>query len=123
MQRVREKFDLSCPESAMIIIQGVTSGGKIFRPSDWAERLTGVMSTLTDDNRLSYSPYLKPIARDGVKCVLLSKRLLEEAPCAYAFLLGFARDNDLRVVEADIPRVKADPCRPDERFALGVTVG
>jgi hypothetical protein len=94
--------DASLSESAAIIIQGVTSGGKTFRPSDWAERLSGVMSIVTDDNRLSYSPHLKPIARNGVKCVLLSKKLLEVEPQVYAFLLDFARDNDLRVVEAQM---------------------
>ncbi len=84
-----------------IIIQGVTKSGKTFRPSDWAERLSGVMSTLGADNRLNYSPYVKPMTVDGVKCVWVSKKLQEVDPRAYNFLLGFARDNELQVVESN----------------------
>ena len=29
-----------------IFIQGITKDGKTFRPSDWAERLAGVMSSI-----------------------------------------------------------------------------
>jgi hypothetical protein len=29
------------PSSKEVFIQGVTSSGKTFRPSDWAERLAG----------------------------------------------------------------------------------
>ncbi|MFW9621480.1 MAG: DUF3579 domain-containing protein, partial [Macromonas sp.] len=32
------------PSAKEVLIQGVTSNGKTFRPSDWAERLAGVMS-------------------------------------------------------------------------------
>jgi hypothetical protein len=84
-----------------IIIQGVTKSGKTFRPSDWAERLSGVMSTLGADNRLNYSPYVKPVTVNGVKCVRVSKKLREVDSRAYNFLLGFARDNELQVVERD----------------------
>ena len=38
-----------------VVIHGTTSSGKIFRPSDWAERLCGILSSFTKDNRLSYS--------------------------------------------------------------------
>jgi hypothetical protein len=83
-----------------IIIEGVTKSGKTFRPSDWAERLSGVMSTLGADNRLNYSPYVKPGTCHGVRCVRVSKKLQEIDPRAYNFLLGFARDNDLQVEES-----------------------
>ena len=29
-----------------IIIQGITSEGRTFRPSDWAERLSGILASL-----------------------------------------------------------------------------
>ncbi|RIX67821.1 DUF3579 domain-containing protein, partial [Acidovorax cavernicola] len=32
------------PNSQELFIQGLTRDGKTFRPSDWAERLAGVMS-------------------------------------------------------------------------------
>lgn len=87
--------------SSEIIIKGVTSAGRTFRPSDWAERLSGVLSTFGTDHRMSYSPYVKPVTLDGVRCVVVNTKLQEIEPRAYNFLLGFARDNDLQVVEAD----------------------
>ena len=33
------------PSTKEVFIQGVTHDGKTFRPSDWAERLAGVMSS------------------------------------------------------------------------------
>lgn len=80
-----------------IVIQGVTASGQVFRPSDWAERLCGVMSAFSEDRYLSYSPYLKPIIAAGVRCVLVDVRLEELDPAAYRFLLEFAKDNELNV--------------------------
>ena len=42
-----------------VVIHGTTSKGKIFRPSDWAERLCGILSSFTKDNRLSYSNWVR----------------------------------------------------------------
>ena len=83
-----------------IVIQGITQSGKKFRPSDWAERLSGVLSTFGSDHRMSYSPYVRPVTVEGVKCVVVSQKLQEVSSEAYNFLLGFARDNDLKVADA-----------------------
>ena len=88
-------------QTSEIIIKGLTSAGKAFRPSDWAERLSGVFSTFGKDHRMSYSPYVRPLTVGGVKCVIVDKKLQEVQPRAYAFLLGFAKDNDLQIVEGD----------------------
>src|SRR5262245_63464073 len=85
------------PDSLEIVIQGVTASGQPFRPSDWAERLCGVMSAFSEDRYLSYSPYLKPIIAAGVRCVLVDVKLEEADPAAFRFLLDFAADNELRV--------------------------
>jgi hypothetical protein len=84
---------------AEIIIQGVTKSGRTFRPSDWAERLSGVMSYLGEDHRLNYSPYVRPTTLNGVRCVVVDTRLREIDPRAFGFLLEFARDNELQVWE------------------------
>jgi len=78
------------------IIQGVTLDGKPFRPSDWAERLCGVMSAFGADNRMQYSPYVHPVTAAGVRCVVVDVRLEEIEPMAYRFLLGFAKENELK---------------------------
>ena len=76
---------------------GVTLRGEPFRPSDWAERLCGVMSAFGGDHRMRYSPFVHPITANGVRCVVVDKRLEGIEPMAYRFLLNFAKDNELRV--------------------------
>jgi hypothetical protein len=80
-----------------LVIQGMTQAGQRFRPSDWAERLCGMMSIFGEDRHLSYSPYLKPVVADGLSCVVVDQRLQSIDPAAFEFLLGFARDNELQM--------------------------
>lgn len=88
------------------IIQGITSSGRAFRPSDWAERLCGVMSCFRPEGsggrhaHLQYSPYVRPTLLDGIKSVVVNEQLREVEPLAYHFVLNFARDNDLQIVSA-----------------------
>lgn len=79
------------------VIIGVTQAGKKFRPSDWAERLCGVMSAFGSERRMTYSPYVQPGDRQGDKCVFVDGRIHDVEPMAYTFLVNFARDNDLKV--------------------------
>jgi hypothetical protein len=78
------------------VIQGVTLEGKPFRPSDWAERLCGIMAAFGGDHRMQYSPYVHPVTANGVRCVVVDIRLEEVEPMAYRFLLSFAKDNELK---------------------------
>ena len=81
--------------AAEIVIQGVTAAGEKFRPSDWCERLCGMMSVFGEDRQLSYSPYLKPVMAAGMPCVVVDCKLEGLDPAAYKFLMAFARDNEL----------------------------
>lgn len=88
-----------------IFIQGITRDGKTFRPSDWAERLAGVMSQFRPGgpqpgSHLSYSPWCVPTVVGGVKCVVVNRDLRDAEPMAWDFVVNFAKDNDLQVVEA-----------------------
>ncbi len=85
-----------------MIIKGVTTAGRKFRPSDWAERLSSVMSTFGADNRVSYSPYVRPVTIDGINCVIVSKKLQEVDQRAYQFVMGFAQDNELTVLDGAV---------------------
>src|SRR3990172_726052 len=78
------------------VIQGVTPDGKPFRPSDWAERLCGVMAAFGGDHRMQSSPYVHPVTASGVRCVVVDVRLEEIEPMAYRFLLSFASDNEMK---------------------------
>ena len=73
--------------------------GKAFRPSDWAERLCGVLSTMPFLHKMKYSPHVRPILMDGVRCVYVSAELQTVEPRVFRFLMDFARDNELEVVD------------------------
>jgi hypothetical protein len=89
-------------------ILGVTSDGRQFRPSDWAERLCGVMSRFRPEgsggrnSHLGYSPYVRPTVLNGVKAVVVDSALQKLEPLAYHFVANFAKDNNLQVIEACI---------------------
>lgn len=80
-----------------IVIVGVTTSGQVFRPSDWADRLCGCMSLFGEDQRITYSPYVKPIMAGEVKCVVVDRRLEHIDSEAFGFLMAFARDNELQL--------------------------
>ena|SRR5688572_32956486 len=90
-----------------VFIQGITKDGRTFRPSDWSERLAGVMSPFRPGGaargpgaHIGYSPYCVPRVINGVKCVIVNEALREIEPMAWDFVMNFARDNDLQVAEA-----------------------
>lgn len=90
-----------------IFIQGITSQGRPFRPSDWAERLAGAMSSFRPGGaamgkmaHIGYSPYCVPTSMGNLKCVVVNEALRDIEPMAWDFVMNFARDNDLQVVEA-----------------------
>ena len=82
-----------------IIIHGTTSKGKTFRPSDWSERLCGILSSFDKGNRLSYHEWVRPMLVDNVRCVAVDKKLADINPAMFRFLMDFAADNDLRVLD------------------------
>jgi hypothetical protein len=94
------------PKPREFFIHGVTSSGRPFRPSDWSERLCGVMSCYRPgglasgrDAYIGYSPYVRPTLVGGVRCVVVDERLRDLERMAYDFVMNFARDNDLPVYE------------------------
>lgn len=90
------------------VIVGVTREGKKFRPSDWADRLCGIMSAFGADHRMTYSPYVRPGCNlKGDKTVVVDSRLYAVEPLAYKFLVNFANDNALQMerLDDDVARV------------------
>lgn len=84
-------------EAEEFVIMGLTLDGRSFRPSDWSERLCGVLSVFGAEKRMEYSPYVQPITSGSVKCVVVNRKLEDIEPMAFKFLLSFAKDNDLQV--------------------------
>ena len=94
------------------LILGRNRDGKVFRPSDWAERLAGVMSQFRPGgpqpgSHLGYSPWCVPGQRDGVSCVVIHVDLRDYDVMAWDFCVNFSRDNDLEVRDA-----RAQPAGP-----------
>ncbi len=79
------------------MIKGLTRDGQQFRPSDWSDRLCGVMSAFGADEQLRYSPMVQPALRDGIRCVIVKKELAALEPRLFKFFLSFAVDNDLQI--------------------------
>ncbi len=99
---------MASPNSKEFIILGITQDGKTFRPSDWAERLAGVMSQFRPGgampgDHISYSPWCVPNQIDGYKCVVVHIDLKESEPMAWSFVMNFAKDNQLQVKEPHKP--------------------
>lgn len=100
-----------------LIIKGLTQSGGPFRPSDWAERLCGVLAAYrpgyvaTRGPVYGYSPYVQPTMIGGVRSVIVDPRLRDLEPKAWDFVVGFARDNDLVTMLAS--ELVAAPTLPD----------
>ncbi|WP_037585771.1 GNAT family N-acetyltransferase [Stenoxybacter acetivorans] len=82
-----------------IVIQGLTGNGKTFRPSDWSERLCGILSSFNQGHRLSYHQWVHPKLVDGIRCVVIDRKLEKINESMFRFLMDFAHDNDLRVLD------------------------
>jgi len=97
---------MTSPPPRTFFIQGVTRDGKSFRPSDWAERLAGAMSSFRPEGSaggiasfIGYSPLCVPRVIDGIKSVIVDSALRDVEPMAWDFVMNFARDNNLVVIE------------------------
>jgi Protein of unknown function (DUF3579) len=86
-----------------LYILGITNQGKAFRPSDWAERLAGVMSQFRPGGaarpggHIAYSPWCVPTSIGNTKCVIVHGELRDHNVMAWDFCVHFAQDNDLQV--------------------------
>ena len=91
-----------------VFILGVTQSGRTFRPSDWAERLAGVMSPFRPGgahpgSHLKYSPWCIPTSVNGVRCVVVDPDLHDYDVMAWDFCMNFAKDNELQVSQGAPP--------------------
>lgn len=81
------------------IIESVKSDGNRFRPSDWIERISASLASFGADHRLRYDEEVQPCMIQGQKCLVVGKSLSSRKPELLAYILKFARDNDLRIQE------------------------
>jgi hypothetical protein len=113
---------MSVSKPRQVFIQGITRGGRTFRPSDWAERLAGTMSSFRPGGagakgigaHIGYSPYCVPRVINGVKCVIVNEALRDLEPMAWDFVMHFARDNELQVTETCLLSEEPHQDGPDQ---------
>lgn len=112
----RDPMDIRSAKEVFIL--GITKDGRSFRPSDWAERLAGVMSQFRPGgaqpgSHLGYSPWCVPTAFGEMKCVIVNRELRNYEVMAWDFCVNFAKDNDLQVVLAAPGTVGTPKKSPD----------
>jgi len=95
-------------EFDQLVIEGITEDGRVFRPSDWIERLIDTTAAFGPERRLSRKPYSGPERRRqqisflraqmlaGRKCLVVDMALRHVNPAAFDFVLQFAHSNHLR---------------------------
>ncbi len=91
-----DKKDRS-PDLAEFVIQGVTKSGEVFRPSNWGERLSDMLSTTGNDGRTIYSSYVRPMVIQGIPSVVVRFSLETVDPPAFELVRQFVAGNQLMV--------------------------
>lgn len=81
--------------TSRLVIEGINQNGEIFRPSDWAQRLSSIGAEFGADHRLHFSPMLHPQISNGIVCLVVDPLLAEKKPDIYNHVMSFAEANDL----------------------------
>ncbi len=85
------------PDLAEFVIQGVSKDGATFRPSNWNERLSDMLSTTGKDGRTVYSSYVHPATIQGVSSVVVRFSLETVDPKGFEQVRQFVVSNQLQV--------------------------
>lgn len=85
-------------QSKKLLIKGITEAGRVFRPSDWAERMCGNLCTFRN-RRMYYSPLLRPVIIDGNKGIVVDPQLAAAHPQLFQEVIAFAEQNGLQTTE------------------------
>lgn len=85
-----------------ISIRGITTDGRKFRPSNWAERLYYAVATYGPNRTVTFNPLVTlKVEADRINCVVVDIKLQDEEPMLFDFLIGFARDNKLEMLDQE----------------------
>jgi len=87
-----------------VLIKGITSAGHVFRPSDWAQRMAAAATVncgyCGGRGEGRYNPHVRVLYVDGLTCLWVDTVLQEIDAPLHMFIMRFASDNHLKVVEA-----------------------
>jgi Protein of unknown function (DUF3579) len=90
------------------LIEGTMKNGRTLRPSDWVERVSGVMAKFGADHRLRYGA-VRPCFANGKKCLLVQKSLQLDDPAAFEYVRNFVRANGLQMADTDATVLDDEP--------------
>ncbi|GKS69242.1 hypothetical protein W03_12460 [Nitrosomonas sp. PY1] len=83
-----------------LLILGITSENRPFRPSDWTERICGVIAGYDKNGRWVYSEFAQPVIHEGRASIRVKTVLEKIDPNTYQFIINFAHNNQLRIIPA-----------------------
>ena len=85
------------------LIFGQTRQHRTFRPSDWPERLAGVVALFVDERgtraKHGRRQFASPVVHNGVKSLRIDGALRDACPDAFTFVSNFAAENELPMHE------------------------
>lgn len=84
--------------SEELLILSITAENRPFRPSDWTERICGIIANYDSKGRWAYSELAHPVIHEGKAGVKIKIILAEINPNAYQFIMDFAQNNHLRII-------------------------
>jgi Protein of unknown function (DUF3579) len=90
------------------LIEGTMKNGRILRPSDWVERVSGVMAKFGADHRLRYGA-VRPCFVKGKKCLLVQKSLQLDDPTAFEYVRNFVCTNGLQMKDVGATLLGNEP--------------
>lgn len=97
------------------LIRGETSQRGRFRPGDWAERLTGVITLFVGERcpgiHMASTRLAMPVVEQDIKCLRVAHELKHICPDAFDFVVRFARDNELVV---EVCRIRDERTTQDQ---------
>lgn len=84
-------------DSECMLIVGRNGDGTKFRPTEWSQRIAGLVSHF-QENHLTYSACVQPeILMDGTRAVRLDSKLKTGAPEIFEQIMSFVRENGLTI--------------------------
>ena len=87
--------------SKYLIINGTTNDGAKFRPSDWCERLYGVLRALDEEEEQACRDLIHQVRSKTGKHIIISTELEQVNEKAYNFFIKFAKTNNLNTIFSD----------------------
>jgi hypothetical protein len=107
-------IDQTNEHAADRVIRRVTAFGRTFRRGEGAKRPAGLTSAFGYNQKLVYSPLVRPVSVPGIKALIVGHELAMLEPRFFGFFSNLAHDNSPRTDRVDNPLAAPEaPREPD----------